>query len=96
MLSTGVRQVNHSEVYGKYSKINAFIRIRLTHLFTTLAVRTKKNIRLSKFKETKKNKKQNKKQFNAVKGKEKIQGIYKRELRLILAPGLRTTYSTFS
>ena len=43
VLCTGVRQVNHSEVYGKGSKTNAFIRIRLSRLFTTLAVKTKKN-----------------------------------------------------
>ena len=43
VLCTGVRQVNHSEVYGKGSKTNAFIRIRLSRLFTTLAVKTEKN-----------------------------------------------------
>ena len=43
VLCTGVRQVNHSEVHGKGSKTNAFIRIRLSRLFTTLAVKTKKN-----------------------------------------------------
>ena len=55
VLCAGVRhRVNHSEVYGRCSKINAFIRIRLSRLFTTLVVKTKKSIRLSKFKETKK------------------------------------------
>ena len=55
-------RVNHSEVYGRCSnEINAFIRIRLSRLFTTLAVKTKKNIRLSKFKEIKVY------EFNAVK-----------------------------
>ena len=43
VLCTGVRQVNHSEVHGKGSKTNAFIRIRLSRLFTILAVKTKKN-----------------------------------------------------
>ena len=43
VLCTGVRQVNHSEVHGKGSKTNALIRIRLSRLFTTLAVKTKKN-----------------------------------------------------
>ena len=42
VLCTGVRQVNRSEVHGKGSKTNAFIRIRLSRLFTTLAVKTKK------------------------------------------------------
>ena len=34
---------HHSEVHGKGSRINEFIRIRLSRLFATLAVKTKKN-----------------------------------------------------
>ena len=53
VLRTGVRQVNHSEVHGKGSRINEFIRIRLSRLFTTLAVKTRKNA-IVKSKETEK------------------------------------------
>ena len=57
--------------------------MRLLELeFTTLAVKIKKNVRLSKFKETKKLRIQRRK-----KRKEKYKEYYKRDLRLILAPG---------
>ena len=39
-LSTGVRQVNHSEALGGQQDSMAFIKIRLVRLFTALAVKT--------------------------------------------------------
>ena len=71
MLCTGVCKVNHSEVYGNLgSKTNVFISIRLSRLFPTLAVKTIKSTRLSKFKETEKLRIQCCKKL-----KENIQGI---------------------
>ena len=44
LLCTGVCKVNHSEVYGNLgNKTNVFIRIRLSRLFPTLAVKTIKS-----------------------------------------------------
>ena len=86
-LGTGVRQVNHSEALGGQQDSMAFIKIRLVRLFTALAVKTRKKraIFTSEEKKTK--------IMLRVHEKRKKNKLlnYKRDLRLILTPGVKRT-----
>ena len=86
-LGTGVRQVNHSEALGGQQDSMAFIKIRLVRLFTALAVKTRKKRAIFTSDETKTTimlrarKKEGKTNYQ----------IFKRDLRLILTPGVERT-----